>query len=132
MGTQTARPEREFAMVGLVILVVEDEVLLRLNAISLLEDAGYVVVEAANADEAILILEARADIRIVFTDINMPGSMDGLKLVEAIRHRWPPVLLIVTSGKNALRDSDLSEGGRFVPKPYTSEQVLSVIEGLAA
>jgi CheY-like chemotaxis protein len=119
-------------MVGLVILVVEDEVLLRLNAISLLEDAGYVVVEAANADEAILILEARADIRIVFTDINMPGSMDGLKLVEAIRHRWPPVLLIVISGKNAPRDSDLPVGGRFVPKPYTSEQVLSVIEGLVA
>jgi CheY-like chemotaxis protein len=132
MGTQAARPEREFAMVGLVILVVEDEVLLRLNAISLLEDAGYVVVEAANADEAILVLEARADIRIVFTDINMPGSMDGLKLVEAVRLRWPPVLLIVTSGKNALRDSDLPEGGRFVPKPYTSEQVLSVIERLGA
>jgi CheY-like chemotaxis protein len=119
-------------MGALVILVVEDEVLLRLNAIDLLEDAGYIVVEAANADEAIHVLEIRPDVRIVFTDINMPGSMNGLKLVEAVRHRWPPMLLIVTSGKNALRESDLPEGGRFIPKPYTSAQVLSVIEKLAA
>ena len=118
-------------MDGLVILVVEDEPLLRLNAMSLLEDAGHTVVEAANAAEAILILERRTDIQIVFTDINMPGSMDGLKLVEAVRLRWPPVLLIVTSGKNALRDSDLPEGGQFIPKPYRSAQVLSMIEKLA-
>ena len=90
------------------------------------------VLQADNADEAILILEKRSDIRIVFTDVNMPGSMDGLKLVEAIRKRWPPVLLVVTSGKNALRDSDLPEGGRFISKTYTRGQLLSLIEELAA
>lgn len=115
-----------------VILVVEDETLLRLNAVDMLEEAGYTVLEAANADEAIIILETRSDVTVVFTDVNMPGSMDGLKLVQAIRRRWPPVLLIVTSGKHALRDGDLPHGGRFVPKPYSNEQVLSVVAQLAA
>jgi two-component system, response regulator PdtaR len=119
-------------MMGTVILVVEDESLLRLNAVDMFVDAGYTVLEAANADEAILILEQRADIRVVFTDVNMPGSMDGLKLVQAIRKRWPPVLLLVTSGKLALRDGDLPVGGRFISKPYSNEQVLSVVAQLAA
>jgi CheY-like chemotaxis protein len=114
------------------ILVVEDEALIRLNAVDFLTDEGYVVLEAANADEAIQILEARHDISLVFTDVNMPGSMDGLNLVEVIHQRWPPVMLIVTSGKNALRDSDLPDSGRFIPKPYTNEQVLHVMEQLAA
>jgi CheY-like chemotaxis protein len=67
-----------------VVLVVEDELLLRLNAAQMMEDAGYEVIEASNADEAIQILESRTDIRIVFTDINMPGSMDGIKLANAV------------------------------------------------
>ena len=71
------------------VLVVEDDFLSRLHAVNLVEDAGYIAVEASNADEAITILEARKDIRIVFTDIDMPGSMDGLKLAHAIRERWP-------------------------------------------
>jgi len=115
-----------------VILVVEDEALLRLNAVEMLADAGYTVLEAANADQAIVILEKRDDVSVVFTDVNMPGSMDGLKLIEAIRKRWPPVLLIVTSGKAALRDGDLPRGGRFIPKPYSNEQVLSVVAQLPA
>jgi CheY-like chemotaxis protein len=114
------------------ILVVEDELLQRLFAADFLADRGYEVIEAANADQAIAILERRPDIRIVFTDVNMPGSMDGLRLVEVIRKRWPPVLLIVTSGKNALGDDDLPAGGRFIPKPYTSEQVIDVVQQLAA
>ena len=80
------------------VLVVEDELFSRLHAVDLIERAGYAAVEAANADEAIAILEARKDIRIVFTDIDMPGSMDGLKLSHAIRKRWPPIELILTSG----------------------------------
>ena len=75
------------------MLVVEDEPLSRIHALNLVEEAGYVAIEASNADEAISILEARKDIRIVFTDIDMPGSMDGLKLARAIRHRWPPIEL---------------------------------------
>lgn len=114
------------------ILVVEDEALIRLNAVDFLTDEGYVVLEAANADEAIQILEARHDISLVFTDVNMPGSMNGLNLVEVIHKRWPLVMLIVTSGKNALCDSDLPDSGRFIPKPYTNEQVLHVMEQLAA
>jgi CheY-like chemotaxis protein len=81
---------------AIYVLVVEDEYLSRLHAVNLVEDAGYVAVEASNADEAIRILEARKDIRIVFTDIDMPGSMDGLKLAHAIRKRWPPIELIIT------------------------------------
>jgi CheY-like chemotaxis protein len=114
------------------ILVVEDEVLLRLYAANFLADRGYEVIEAANADEAINILEQRPDIRVVFTDVNMPGSMDGLKLVETIRRRWPPVSLIVTSGKDVLNDEKLPPGGRFIPKPYTSDQVIDVLQQLAA
>jgi CheY-like chemotaxis protein len=99
---------------GIYVLVVEDELLSRLHAASLVEDAGYSAIEAANADEAIAILEARKDIRIVFTDIDMPGSMDGLKLARAIRNRWPPIELILTSGHFSLRNGDLPARGRFL------------------
>ena len=71
-------------------LIVEYEFLLRMHAVSLLEEAGFDTLEAGSADEAIALLESRKDIRIVFTDINLPGSMDGLRLAHAIRHRWPP------------------------------------------
>jgi CheY-like chemotaxis protein len=81
-----------------VVLVVEDDFLIRMNAAGMIEDAGFDAVEAANADEAIVILEARLDIRVVFTDIQMPGSMDGLKLAAAIRGRWPPIKIVATSG----------------------------------
>lgn len=115
-----------------IVLVVEDEALIRLDAVQMIEDAGYEVVEAANADAAIRILEARQDITIVFTDVNMPGSMDGLKLVRAIRDRWPPVHLIVTSGKEIVRPSDLPHGGRFIPKPYTARMVANVLHAMTA
>src|SRR5262249_17101981 len=95
------------------VLVVEDEFLSRLHAVNLVEDAGYEAIEASNAEEAIAILEARKDIRIVFTDVDMPGTMDGLKLAHAIRTRWPPIELIVTSGHFNLSDTDMPERGRF-------------------
>jgi CheY-like chemotaxis protein len=75
---------------SLTVLIVEDEAILRVNAAEIIQDAGFKVMEAANADEAIAILEARSDICIVFTDIQMPGSMDGLKLAHFIRYRGPP------------------------------------------
>lgn len=90
-----------------VILIVEDEALIRLNVAYMLIDAGYVVLEAANADEAILLLEEETDISVVFTDINMPGTVDGLELVQTIKKRWPPMHLIVTSGKHFPRDGDM-------------------------
>ena len=96
-----------------VILIVEDEPLIRQAAVRTIEDAGFEIIEAANADEAIRILEGRRDIRVVFTDIHMPGSMDGLKLAHAVRNRWPPIRIIVTSGREFLTEQDLPEGGRF-------------------
>ena len=109
------------------VLVVEDEFLSRLHAVNLVEDAGYEAIEASNAEEAIAILEARKDIRIVFTDVDMPGTMDGLKLAHAIRTRWPPIELIVTSGHFNLSDADMPERGRFFPKPYRVRDIVSAI-----
>jgi DNA-binding NtrC family response regulator len=74
-----------------IVLVVEDDAIQRWFAVSMVEAAGFEAIEAGNADEAVRILESRKDIRIVFTDINMPGSMDGMKLAACIRDRWPPV-----------------------------------------
>jgi CheY-like chemotaxis protein len=100
-----------------VVLVVEDEFFLRTNAVLMIEDAGFDVLEAANADQAIEILEDRPDVHVIFTDIQIPGSMDGLKLAHAVRGRWPPIKIIATSGHVDLRTDDLPEGGRFLPKP---------------
>src|ERR1700709_2157331 len=102
-----------------VVLIVEDELLLRMNAVEMIDAAGFEVVEAANADQAIEILEARRDITVMFTDIQMPGSMDGLKLARAVRGRWPPVKIVATSGHLHIEENELPEGGRFLPKPYS-------------
>ena len=107
-----------------VVLVVEDEFLVRLHAVHLVEQAGFEAVEAANADEAISILEARKDIGIVFTDIHMPGSMDGLKLAHAIRKRWPPIELILTSGRFNIAKDELPARGCFFPKPYQDDAII--------
>ena len=109
------------------VLIVEDESLVRLGAVRSIEDAGFEVIEAANADEAIRILENRSDIRVVFTDIHMPGSMDGLKLAHAVRNRWPPIKIIVTSGRGQVIEQDLPEGGRFIAKPYEPTQITDTI-----
>jgi len=114
------------------VLVVEDDFFSRLHAVRLVEAAGYIAVEASNADEAITILEARKDIRIVFTDIDMPGSMDGLKLAHAIRERWPPIELILTSGHFDIRDDELPERGRFFPKPYRGQEIILAMQHFVA
>jgi CheY-like chemotaxis protein len=114
-----------------VVLVVEDDFLIRMHAAEMIADAGFDVVEAASADEAIAILEDRLDITVVFTDIQMPGSMDGLKLAAAIRGRWPPIKIIATSGLVDVRPDDLPEGGRFLPKPYSPEQIVRTLRELA-
>jgi CheY-like chemotaxis protein len=97
----------------------------------MVSDAGFEVVEAGNADEAIAILEARPDIHIVFTDIQMPGSMDGLKLARFVRDRWPPVKLVATSGRVAVVEGELSEGGLFIGKPYTATRIAEILRSLA-
>lgn len=113
-----------------VVLVVEDEFLLRMNAAEMIADAGFDVVEAANADEAIDILETRPDIHVVFTDIQMPGSMDGLKLARFVRGRWPPIKIDATSGFVRVGEADLPEGSRFLPKPYRPAQIVVTLRGL--
>jgi CheY-like chemotaxis protein len=114
-----------------VVLIVEDDFLIRMHAAEIIADAGFDVIEAASADEAIVILEDRLDITVVFTDIQMPGSMDGLKLAAAIRWRWPPIKIIATSGFVDVRQDDLPEGGRFLPKPYSPEQIVRTLRELA-
>ena len=114
------------------VLVVEDEFFSRLHAVNLVEAAGYKAIEASNADEAIAILETRKDIRIVFTDIDMPGSMDGLKLAGAIRDRWPPIELILTSGHVDVPESEFPERGVFFSKPYRDQEIVSALQKFAA
>jgi two-component system, response regulator PdtaR len=113
-----------------VVLIVEDEILVRLTAVLLLEEAGFATLEAGSADEAIKLLEARKDIQVVFTDINMPGSMDGLRLAHAIRNRWPPVQLVLTSGRLRIRNEDLPERGIFLGKPYSGAELVQAVRSL--
>jgi CheY-like chemotaxis protein len=110
-----------------VILTVEDEFLTSEYLGSILEDAGYEVVATFNADEAIAILEARNDIRIIITDIQLPGSMDGLKLAAAVRGRWPAIKFIVTTGKRMHDDDQMPEQSQFVPKPYLPNGILAAV-----
>jgi len=113
-----------------VVLIVEDEFLLRMDAAEMVRAAGFEVVEAANADQAIEILEAHPDITVMFTDIQMPGSMDGLKLAGAVRGRWPPVKIVATSGHLQIGEEELPEGGRFLRKPYNSTEVTGLLREL--
>jgi two-component system, response regulator PdtaR len=115
-----------------VVLIVEDELLVRMDAADIIRSSGFTVVEARNADEAILILEDRPDITLVFTDIQMPGSMDGLKLAVAIRGRWPPIKIIATSGLSNISEEHLPAGSRFLPKPYSARQIVGALRDLVA
>jgi CheY-like chemotaxis protein len=120
--TQSERPN--------AVLVVEDEALLRLHAVGLVEEAGFVAIEAVNGDEAIAILEARSDIAVVFTDVRMPGSMDGLKLAKAVRDRWPPIPIVVVSGHLFIEEDELPPHSKFFGKPYNTNEVISYIRSV--
>ena len=115
-----------------VVLVVEDDLLIRLHAAQIIAGAEFDVIEASSADEAISILEARSDIAILFTDIQMPGSMDGLVLAAAVRERWPPIKIVATSGQFKLGPGDLPQGGRFLPKPYSPAEIMKTLRELIA
>jgi CheY-like chemotaxis protein len=106
-----------------VVLVVEDSALIRMGAVDLVLSAGYEALEACDADEAIRILESRDYIDLVFTDVQMPGTMDGIKLCHYIRDRWPPVKLLVASGVAILEESSLPEGSLFFAKPYSENDI---------
>src|ERR1700709_2847959 len=105
------------------VLIVEDEMVLRMRAVDIVEDAGFRSVEAVNADEAISILESRSDISLLFTDIQMPGSMDGLKLAHAVHHRWPAIKIILVSGRADPSEAEKPADSRFFGKPLSVERM---------
>ena len=110
------------------ILIVEDDQLLKLLTVEMVEEAGFLALQANSADEAVAILEARSDIALLLTDINMSGGMDGLKLAHAVRNRWPPIKIIVISGR--VSEYDLPTDSRFLAKPYQTETMISEIRSL--
>ena len=112
------------------VLVVEDEMILRMRAIDIVEDAGFNPVEAVNADQAISILESRSDISLLFTDIQMPGSIDGLKLAHAVHDRWPSIKIILVSGQVKPSDPERPAGSRFFGKPLGVEQMIAELQAM--
>jgi two-component sensor histidine kinase len=112
------------------VLVVEDEMMLRMRAVDMVEDAGFAAVEAINADDALAILESRSDIELLFTDIQMPGSMDGLKLAFAVHERWPAIKIILVSGQLKLTDSDKPLDSRFFGKPLGGVQMIAEMQDM--
>ncbi|WP_459666712.1 response regulator [Novosphingobium sp. 11B] len=110
------------------VLVVEDNVLVRMHGVDILEDAGFTVLEAETADEAIILLQGQQDVHLLFSDIDMPGSMNGLELAQLVRDRWPRVRLLLTSGHHHIEGNALPEHGRFVRKPWTRERLIATIQ----
>jgi len=115
-----------------VVLIVEDEFLSRMSAAEMISDHGFDVVEAENADLAIAILETRSDVQVVFTDVRLPGSMDGLKLAKYVKAKWPPIKIIATSEQAVVREGDLPGGGVLLPKPYTADHVAAALRACTA
>jgi len=113
-----------------VVLVVEDEMLPRMRALDLVEDAGYASVEAVDADEAFALLESRTDIALLLTDIQMPGSMDGLKLAHTVHTRWPPIKIILVSGQLKSTNIDIPAGSRFLEKPLEAVKIIAQMRHL--
>ncbi|MET0936040.1 MAG: response regulator [Luteibacter sp.] len=110
---------------------MEDEPLIRLMAMELIEDGGFEVVSVANAAEAVRVLEARLDIRIVFTDIDMPGNMDGIRLAAMIRERWPPIEIVVTSSHVHVTKDQMPARGVFLSKPYDGQALVGLLRSMA-
>lgn len=113
-----------------VVLVVEDEPLILMDAMQSLEDAGFEALDAYDAEHALVVLQQRQDIDAVFTDVNIPGRFDGVQLARMVNERRPEVVIIVTSGAVMVQKSDLPEGGQFIPKPYRGEHVAKLIDEL--
>jgi CheY-like chemotaxis protein len=110
------------------VLVVEDEMVLRMRAVDIVEDAGFTAIEAVNAEQALSILESRSDISLLFSDIQMPGSMDGLKLAHAVHNRWPSIKIILVSGQVQLSDADTPDDSRFFGKPLEAKQMIAELQ----
>jgi CheY-like chemotaxis protein len=113
-----------------VVLVVEDETLLRMRAVDMVEDAGFTSIEAVDADEAVGILESRSDIALLLSDIQMPGNMDGLKLAHAVHERWPSIKIILVSGQLKLAGSDIPVDSRFFGKPLEARAMIAEMQSM--
>ena len=107
-----------------VVLIVEDEALVRLSAVGMLEDAGFRTIEAANGDQALELLVADSDVQLLFTDVNMPGIIDGLVLARQVHDRWPHIGIMVASAKKEPQLGELPVGSRFERKPYNVDMVV--------
>lgn len=118
------------ALPSSVVLVVEDELLLRMRAVDIVQDAGFTPVEAVSADEAIEILESRDDIAVLFTDIQMPGSMDGLRLAYLVNSRWPHIKIMLVSGQVAISEIEKPEDSKFFPKPLEIQQMILELQAM--
>jgi two-component sensor histidine kinase/DNA-binding response OmpR family regulator len=112
------------------VLVVEDEMVLRMRAVDIVEDAGFTAVEAVNADQAMAILESRSDITLLFSDIQMPGTMDGLKLAHAVHERWPAIKIILVSGQVKVTDADKPADSVFIGKPLDVKQMVAELQAM--
>jgi two-component system, response regulator PdtaR len=127
-GAKVANPAKPKELV----LVVEDEALIRMNSADMIRDLGFEVIEAVDAEHAVSLLESIPGIGVVFTDIQMPGSMDGLMLAAVVRDRWPPIAVLITSGKLHPLAADMPAGARFMTKPYSPvdlQEQLRVLTG---
>ena len=113
------------------VLIVEDEPVQRMMLLDIVDQAGFDAVEAMDADDAVRILENRLDIRIVLTDIDMPGGRDGMKMAASIRSRWPPIELIITSSQRNPKLDDIPARGVFFSKPYDSNEIIEVMRRFA-
>jgi two-component system, response regulator PdtaR len=114
-----------------VVIVVEDESLIRLAAAFAFEDAHFAVIEAGTADEAVEVLEREAEhIHAVFTDVNMPGTMNGVELAHHVRKHWPHIGLVAASGRHRLQTAELPAGSRFLGKPYNLDDVVGHVRDL--
>ncbi len=115
---------------GIAALVVEDDALVRFDLAQTLQAEGYKTFEAADASEAIAVLEGNSEIRVVFTDIQMPGTMDGLALAHYVRQRWPPTIIVVSSGRRSPNKEEMPSGAFFVGKPYAPDVLGRVLQDI--
>jgi len=113
-----------------IVLIVEDDMVLRMRAVDIVEDAGFVPVETVSADQAIQVLESRDDISLLFTDIQMPGSMDGLMLAHAVHSRWPHIKIVLVSGQVAVTEADKPVDSRFFPKPLEIHEMVLALQNM--
>ena len=112
------------------VLVVDDEALLRMDAVDILERSGFTAIEAKNAADALTVLAENSEVRVVFTDVNMPPGPDGFDLAREVHRRWPNILLIITSGDRANAERDMPDHGQFIAKPYAPSALTDALDGM--